>query len=105
MRAWARRGQWPGLNALAPKQKPSAERTLLTLDLLMEHQGEVVHLQDVGEHAQCVSQVDLQEKLCPCWPSRTGPHRLDNRYNICHSRSDEFRVEKRPRRALEHSVL
>lgn len=73
----------------------------------MDHQGEVVHLQDVGEHAQCVSQVDLQEKLCPCWPSRTGPLRLDqgNRHNIRHSHSDEFRVEKRPRRALEHSAL
>lgn len=67
--AWARHGQCPGLDILTPPQEPSANSGApLTLDLLMDHQGEVVHLQDVGERAQSVRQADLQENLCPCWP-------------------------------------
>lgn len=71
-----------GLTSCPPTQKePSTKSGVpLTLDLLMDHQGEVVHLQDVGEHAQCVGQVDLQEKLCPCWPSEpSAPHRLEGK--------------------------
>ena len=41
---------------------PSPQRAPLTLDLLVDHQGEVVHLQDVRELAQRVRQVDLEEK-------------------------------------------
>lgn len=54
MRARASHGQCPGLNTLTPNKNPPPVGPL-TLDLLMDHQGEVVHLQDVGEHAQCVS--------------------------------------------------
>ena len=47
----------------------------LTLDLLVDHQGEVVQLQDVREHAQRVHQADLEEKP---WSVLTGvgPGRL-----------------------------
>lgn len=68
-RAWARHSQCPGLGTLTRNENPAPKvGAPLTLDLLMDHQGEVIHLQDVGELAQCVGQVDLQEKLCLCWP-------------------------------------
>lgn len=68
-RARARHGQCPGLDILTPSKNPAPKvGGPLTLDLLMDHQGEVVHLQNVGEHAQRVGQVDLQENPCPCWP-------------------------------------
>lgn len=47
-----------------PQSQPSLEPALLTLDLLVDHQGEVIHLQDVRELAQRVRQADLEEKRC-----------------------------------------
>lgn len=94
-----------------PTQKEPSTKSgaPLTLDLLMDHQGEVVHLQDVGEHAQCVSQVDLQEKLCPCWPSEPSAP-IDwkaRQHGTLHSCSGEIQVNKRPRahRAVSRSVF
>lgn len=48
---------------------PGRQQALLTLDLLVDHQGEMVHLQDVRELAQWVCQVDLEEKR---WSAPTG---------------------------------
>lgn len=49
-----------GLTSLPPNKNPAPKvGAPLTLDLLVDHQGEVVHLQDVRECAQRVGQVDL----------------------------------------------
>lgn len=48
--------------ARAPRAPPALPPAPLTLDLLVDHQGEVVHLQDAREHAQRVSQADLEER-------------------------------------------
>lgn len=57
MEAWAR-----AVAVGAPRPLPRPRQAPLTLDLLVDHQGEVVHLQDVRELAQWVRQVDLEGK-------------------------------------------
>lgn len=53
---------------------PIAPTGPLTLDLLVDHQGEVVQLQDVRELAQRVRQADLEEKRPSALPGRpAGP--------------------------------
>lgn len=48
--------------ASALRAAPALPPAPLTLDLLVDHQGEVVRLQDAREHAQRVSQADLEER-------------------------------------------
>lgn len=61
-----------GSRSPAPTQ-PGLQRALLTLDLLVDHQGKVVRLQDVRELAQWVRQADLKEKW---WLVPTGAAQL-----------------------------
>lgn len=71
----------------------------------MDHQGEVVNLQNVGESAQCVGQVDLQEKLCPCRPSELpAPTDLTKARGATFSKAAQISRKKAPQ-SLEHSVL
>lgn len=73
----------------------------------MDHQGEVVDLQDVGEGAQCVGQVDLQEKLCPCSmlaPELPAPTDLTKARGATFSKAAQISRTKAPQ-SLEHSVL
>lgn len=73
MLVWGTRASLPSARqgSTAPTPPPAP----LTLDLLVDHQGEVVQLQDVREHAQRVHQADLEEKP---WSVLTGvgPGRL-----------------------------